>query len=122
MIRSVQTLCSKSDSYKHSHFLQVPDGTSRLLCYLAPRFGKFDETTWYGLQGNLKYNFSSLNPYGTYRSRWSMFAVPDHASKPTANRSIGRAGPASSNGTAVTSPCASARSGRARRFRPARRR
>jgi nicotinamide phosphoribosyltransferase len=63
---SVQTLCSKSDSYKHSHYLQIPNGTSRLLCYLAPRFGKFDETTWYGLQGNLKYNFSELNPYGTY--------------------------------------------------------
>ncbi len=63
---SVQTLCSKSDSYKHSHYLQLPDGTTRLCCYLAPRFGKFEETTWYGLQGILKHTFSSLNPYGIY--------------------------------------------------------
>src|SRR5512135_36259 len=66
MALSVQTLCSKTDSYKHSHFMQLPPGTSRLCCYLAPRFGKFSMVTHYGLQGILKHTFSPLNPYGIY--------------------------------------------------------
>jgi len=65
-MRSIQTLCSKTDSYKHSHWLQLPPNTTRLFCYLAPRFGKYAETVWFGMQGILKSTFSADNPYGIY--------------------------------------------------------
>ncbi len=66
MNKSVQTLCSKSDSYKGSHYLQLPENTTRLHCHMLPRWGDFPTNVWYGLQGILKYYFSSQNPYGIY--------------------------------------------------------
>ncbi|MGH9462240.1 MAG: nicotinate phosphoribosyltransferase [Vicinamibacteria bacterium] len=39
-----------TDSYKASHFLQYPPGTSRLFGYLESRGGHYKETTFFGLQ------------------------------------------------------------------------
>lgn len=39
-----------TDSYKASHFLQYPPGTSRLFAYLESRGGHYAETTFFGLQ------------------------------------------------------------------------
>lgn len=39
-----------SDSYKVSHYLQYPEGTSAMFSYIESRGGKFDETVFFGLQ------------------------------------------------------------------------
>jgi nicotinamide phosphoribosyltransferase len=39
-----------TDSYKASHFLQYPPGTTRLFGYLESRGGHYAETTFFGLQ------------------------------------------------------------------------
>lgn len=39
-----------TDSYKASHFLQYPPGTTRLFGYLESRGGHYGETTFFGLQ------------------------------------------------------------------------
>lgn len=51
-------LLFKTDSYKHSHYLQYPPGTSELFYYLSSRGGKFQTTTFFGLQAILKEYFS----------------------------------------------------------------
>lgn len=38
------------DSYKCSHFLAYPPATKSMYCYLESRGGKFDTTTFFGLQ------------------------------------------------------------------------
>lgn len=43
-----------TDSYKASHFLQYPPGTSGLYAYLESRGGRFPATLFFGLQGVLK--------------------------------------------------------------------
>ncbi|WP_412028137.1 nicotinate phosphoribosyltransferase [Deinococcus yunweiensis] len=39
-----------TDSYKSSHFLQYPQGTTRLFSYLESRGGKYPATRFFGLQ------------------------------------------------------------------------
>jgi len=43
-----------TDSYKASHFLQYPQGTTRLFSYLESRGGKYPATRFFGLQYLLK--------------------------------------------------------------------
>jgi nicotinamide phosphoribosyltransferase len=43
-----------TDSYKASHWLQYPDGTSAMYSYLESRGGKFSSTVFFGLQYYLK--------------------------------------------------------------------
>src|SRR6478609_8827136 len=40
----------RTDSYKASHFLQYPPGTTRLLAYFESRGGLYGETVFFGLQ------------------------------------------------------------------------
>ncbi|GGS26989.1 nicotinate phosphoribosyltransferase [Deinococcus knuensis] len=39
-----------TDSYKSSHFLQYPSGTTRLFSYLESRGGRYPQTRFFGLQ------------------------------------------------------------------------
>ena len=43
-----------SDSYKVSHYKQYPPGTEYVYSYFESRGGKYDETTFFGLQYFLK--------------------------------------------------------------------
>ena len=43
-----------SDSYKPSHWKQLPDGTTILHSYLESRGGKFNNTLFFGLQYQIK--------------------------------------------------------------------
>lgn len=47
-----------TDSYKASHWLQYPDGTSAMFSYLESRGGIFNNTVFFGLQYILKKYFS----------------------------------------------------------------
>jgi|RhiMethySRZTD1v2_1073278.scaffolds.fasta_scaffold54241_2 nicotinamide phosphoribosyltransferase len=44
----------RTDSYKSSHFLQYPPGTSAMYCYLESRGGRYGRTVFFGLQYLLK--------------------------------------------------------------------
>lgn len=43
-----------SDSYKMSHFLFYPEGTTNVYSYMESRGGKYDATLFFGLQGFIK--------------------------------------------------------------------
>ena len=43
-----------TDSYKATHWLQYPEGTTKVHSYLESRGGKFDNTVFYGLQYFIK--------------------------------------------------------------------
>ncbi|WP_019587244.1 nicotinate phosphoribosyltransferase [Deinococcus apachensis] len=45
-----QNLILDTDSYKSSHFLQYPGGTTRLFSYLESRGGRYPATRFFGLQ------------------------------------------------------------------------
>jgi nicotinamide phosphoribosyltransferase len=45
------------DSYKHSHYLQLPPGTTQTFAYLESRGGEYDRTLFFGLQAILKEEF-----------------------------------------------------------------
>lgn len=45
-----QNLILDTDSYKSSHFLQYPPGTTRLFSYLESRGGRYPATRFFGLQ------------------------------------------------------------------------
>lgn len=47
----------KTDSYKVSHWRQYPPGTRKVYSYFESRGGKYDATTFFGLQGILKQHF-----------------------------------------------------------------
>ena len=47
---SDHNLILDTDSYKSSHFLQYPGGTTRLFSYLESRGGKYPTTRFFGLQ------------------------------------------------------------------------
>lgn len=47
---SDDNLILDTDSYKSSHFLQYPTGTTRLFSYLESRGGKYPQTRFFGLQ------------------------------------------------------------------------
>jgi nicotinamide phosphoribosyltransferase len=46
-----------TDSYKTSHYLQYPPGTSRVFSYVESRGGVWDRTLFFGLQAILKQEF-----------------------------------------------------------------
>jgi len=46
-----------TDSYKCSHFLQYPPGTTRIFSYAESRGGAYDRTLFFGLQAILKQEF-----------------------------------------------------------------
>lgn len=43
-----------TDSYKHSHFLQYPEGTEYVYSYIESRGGEYDKTVFFGLQMFIK--------------------------------------------------------------------
>ena len=54
MIKISRNILLTTDSYKLSHFLQYPPGTSNVYSYLESRGGKFRNTLFFGLQYFLK--------------------------------------------------------------------
>lgn len=46
-----------TDSYKTSHYLQYPPGTTRVFSYMESRGGVYDRTLFFGLQAILKQEF-----------------------------------------------------------------
>jgi nicotinamide phosphoribosyltransferase len=50
MATSGDNIILRTDSYKASHFLQYPPGTTRLLGYFESRGGLYGETVFFGLQ------------------------------------------------------------------------
>lgn len=49
-----QNILLCTDSYKYSHFLQYPKGTTAMYDYLESRGGKYDELVFFGLQYIIK--------------------------------------------------------------------
>lgn len=49
-----RNLILNTDSYKASHYLQYPPGTTRISCYIESRGGEFSKTIFFGLQMFLK--------------------------------------------------------------------
>lgn len=43
-----------TDSYKTSHFLQYPEGTTNVFSYIESRGGEYDQTLFFGLQAFIK--------------------------------------------------------------------
>jgi nicotinamide phosphoribosyltransferase len=76
----METLCFKTDSYKHSHYQQFPKGTTSLFYYLESRGGKFAEVTWFGLQAILKRYFgtSGVHPVTMEHVDWAEARVRRH--------------------------------------------
>ncbi len=50
----MNNLILDTDSYKASHFMQYPRGTSAMFSYIESRGGRFDRTVFFGLQYILK--------------------------------------------------------------------
>jgi nicotinamide phosphoribosyltransferase len=48
------------DSYKHSHFLQYPHGTTEVYSYIESRGGEFGKFVFFGLQAYLKKSLSRV--------------------------------------------------------------
>jgi nicotinamide phosphoribosyltransferase len=49
-MNTLDNLILDTDSYKASHYLQYPPGTSALFAYLESRGGKYNSTVFFGLQ------------------------------------------------------------------------
>lgn len=57
------TPITRTDSYKASHFLQYPEGATRVSSYIEPRGGDFDEIVFFGLQAFIKeYLMTPITP------------------------------------------------------------
>ena len=52
--------CWKTDSYKPSHWYQIPPDTQYVYSYLESRGGFWKKTLFTGLQGILKANFVGI--------------------------------------------------------------
>lgn len=51
----MSNLILNTDSYKHSHYLQYPEGTKYISSYIEPRYSKdFNKVMFFGLQMFLK--------------------------------------------------------------------
>jgi nicotinamide phosphoribosyltransferase len=50
LISTINNFILKTDSYKLTHFLQYPKGTTKVYSYLESRGGKFPKTMFFGLQ------------------------------------------------------------------------
>ncbi len=51
---SLANLILNADSYKASHYLQYPEGTTIMSSYIESRGGRFDKTVFFGLQMFIK--------------------------------------------------------------------
>ena len=49
-----ENLILDTDSYKASHFLQYPEGTTKIFSYIESRGGRYGRTVFFGLQYLLK--------------------------------------------------------------------
>lgn len=49
-----QNFILNTDSYKASHYLQYPPGTTQVSSYIEPRGGKFEQAVFFGLQMFIK--------------------------------------------------------------------
>lgn len=47
-------LILNTDSYKASHFLQYPEGTTHVSSYIEARDGRYNEVLFFGLQAFIK--------------------------------------------------------------------
>lgn len=57
------TPITRTDSYKASHFLQYPEGATRVSSYIEARGGAFDEVVFFGLQAFIKeYLMTPITP------------------------------------------------------------
>jgi nicotinamide phosphoribosyltransferase len=50
----MQNIILNADSYKASHYLQYPPGTTRVSSYVESRGGRYDDLVFFGLQAFLK--------------------------------------------------------------------
>lgn len=50
----MRNLILNTDSYKTSHFLQYPEGTTQVSSYIEPRGGAFEQIVTFGLQAFIK--------------------------------------------------------------------
>lgn len=56
-----QNLLLMTDSYKASHWLQYPEGTTKIYSYIESRGGKYPETLFFGLQYLLRILEKGIN-------------------------------------------------------------
>lgn len=60
-----------TDSYKHSHFLQYPEGTEYVYSYIESRGGEYDKTVFFGLQMFIKkYLMHRINATDLFQARY----------------------------------------------------
>lgn len=58
-----ENLILDTDSYKASHFLQYPEGTTKLFSYIESRGGRYGQTLFFGLQYLIKrYLLTPITP------------------------------------------------------------
>ncbi len=53
----MENLILDTDSYKSSHFLQYPPGTSSMFAYFESRGGEYNSVLFFGLQYILQRHF-----------------------------------------------------------------
>ncbi len=56
-----QNLLLMTDSYKASHWLQYPEGTTKIYSYIESRGGKYPKTVFFGLQYLLRILEKGIN-------------------------------------------------------------
>lgn len=96
-----------TDSYKASHYLQYPAGTSAMFSYVESRGGRYDRTVFFGLQMLAKeYLCRPITPAMIDAARGFFAAHGEPFNEAPA-------GATSSSATTATCRCASARCRRA---------
>ena len=95
-------LILRTDSYKASHFLQYPPGTTRLLGYFESRGGLYGETVFFGLQYLLEDYLASRVTDADVTRGWR------RSSPRTASPSPRKAGGTSRATSTAGCPCGSA--------------
>jgi nicotinamide phosphoribosyltransferase len=50
----MKNIILNTDSYKHSHYIQYPEGTEYVYSYIESRGGEYDKTVFFGLQAFIK--------------------------------------------------------------------
>jgi len=64
-----------TDSYKVSHYLQYPPGTTGMFSYIESRGGEYDKTVFFGLQYYLKEYLSHRVTVEEVEQAKELFAV-----------------------------------------------
>jgi nicotinamide phosphoribosyltransferase len=75
-----------SDSYKVSHYRQLPPGTTRIWSYLESRGGLFDSTVFFGLQYILKKHLVGKQLTDSYDLDWAEEIINGHIGPGIFNR------------------------------------